>query len=232
MPERGVSSPPKTLLGRLARWPALILAALGLSWFASIVIEWIGMTFFWSAEGSARSARTLQQDLAWLRSHRTAPLFGTAAWPAHADLVDRMAGGMYYWAVQWTGIEAAIEWLLRRSFPGSGPGEYLRGALNATRIFCVRLAITVTAIPLFALAAYWGAVEGSVRRDLRRFGGDIEHGIVYHWAKHLAGAVICFPAILYLAWPGSVNPAIVFVPFALFLGINVLIVVSNFTKYV
>ena len=166
----------------------------------TVLIEWVGLTFVWHGEGSRRSARVLAQDLAWLSSHGSEAAFGL---PAPAVAAGAIAERIHYWCFRWTGLEALMQWLMRSGYLA----EYLRATLNVAQTFFVRLAITVTAIPLFALFAWWGLVEGMVRRDLRRFGGDIEHGMVYHWAKHVAGAVVFIPVILYLAWPGSINPA-------------------------
>ena len=219
------SAPSRNLVARFARWTALTLMAIIGSLAITVLIEWVGLTLIWYDEGSRRSAQVLAQDLAWLSSHATEPAFGLPALP---DLALGIAGRLHYWTIRWTGLEQIFQWLLQAGIMG----EYILAGMNAATIFFVRLGITVTAIPLFVLFAYWGAVEGTVHRDLRRFGGDIEHGTVYHWAKHVAGAVVFIPVILYLAWPGSINPAWLFIPFACALGLNMMVVSANFTKYI
>lgn len=219
-------SPPRSLIGRLLRRIAGLAGAILAACVLAVTVEWIGLTFFWSEQGAARSAAVLRQDLAWLASRAVEdPDMASAT----AGLAAQIASGLYRGLVVWTGIEA-----LAGAAAGASAllADYLQGALNAVRTLFVRLAITVTALPLFALFAWWGAMEGLVRRDLRRFGGDIERGMVYHWAKHVAGAVLIAPVVLYLAWPDSVNPAWIFLPFAAALGINIMAVSATFTKHV
>ena len=218
------------LVGRVFQWTLGIIAAILCALVLAVLVEWGGLTFFWQEEGAARSRAVLRQDLAWLRGASATPIvLPFVSIPAPAELAAGMSAGLYRAVFVWTGLEHVLAWL---STTSALLAVYLEASLNSIRIFLVRLAITITALPLFLLFAWWGMMEGLVRRDLRRFGGDIEHGMVYHWAKHVAGAVLAIPVFLYLAWPGSINPAAVFVPFALALGVNLMIVSATFTKYV
>lgn len=221
---------PRSLVGRVFRWTLGLIAAILAALFLTVLVEWAGLTFFWADEGAARSAAILREDLAWLRSAGSEPVvLPLVTIPAPAEFAAGMAAGLYRAVFVWTGLEAVIGWLATLSALAA---VYLEATMNSIRIFLVRLAITITALPLFLLCAWWGVMEGLVRRDLRRFGGDLERGMVYHWAKHLAGATLAVPVFLYLAWPDSINPAWLFVPFALALGVNVMIVSATFTKYV
>lgn len=222
------SDAPRSLVGRLVAWISLVLMAFVAGLVITIMVEWVGLTLVWFDEGAGRSARVLAQDIAWLSANRSTSMFGL---PTSAEAVVVLYGTLYEWMIVWTGVEQGMQWL--SGLPGLGVGrEYLVATHNAIQTFFVRVAICITAMPLFLLFAYWGVMEGMVRRDLRRFGGDIEHGMVYHWAKHIAGAVIFIPVIVYLAWPGSINPAWLFIPFAFALGVNMVVVTANFTKYI
>ena len=221
---------PRSLLARVFRWNLGLAVALIVAIMLSIIVEWLGLTFFWAEQGAARSESVLRQDLAWLRGAATDPIvlpFGSL--PAPSVIALDLSTGLYRALFVWTGLELAVRWI---SDASALAAAYLQSALNATQTLFVRLAITLTAMPLFAIFALWGALEGLIRRDLRRFGGDVERGMIYHWAKHVAGATMVLPIILYLAWPGSVNPAILFVPFALALAVNIMIISSTFIKYV
>jgi len=205
------------------RWIASGAFALVGALILSIAIEWIGLTLLWPDQGAARSAHVLAKDLAYLGA-------GTAGQAAGATaLAAALADRLYRMAMVDTGLQPVLRGLAGFS---SLLTNYLEAAFNATRTFLVRLAITLTALPVVALFAIWGALEGAVRRDLRRFGGDIERGMVYHWLKHFAGALVIMPVVVYLAWPGAVNPAWVFIPFALALAANIMAIAATFTKYV
>ncbi len=230
MNTESTASRPRSLLARIFRWAVGLAAAMVVAVMLSILVEWIGLTFFWPEQGAARSEAVLRQDLAWLRGSPADPIvLPFATLPAPSALAADMSADLYRILFVLTGIEAAVGWVASVS---ARAAIYVQAALNAAQTFFVRFAITLTAIPLFILFAWWGGLEGMVRRDLRRFGGDVERGMVYHWAKHVAGATLVIPVILYFAWPGSVNPAWLFVPFALALAVNIMVVTSTFTKYV
>lgn len=218
--------PSRNLVVRIVRGIGGWLFALAGALFLSVVIEWIGLTLFWSDEGPARSARVLERDLAYLGVERGRQSAAPGSAPA---LAAALSGRLYRSALVDTGIEAMMR---RLSGFSTLVTNYLEAAINTIRIFLVRVAITLTALPILVLSALWGALEGMVRRDLRRFGGDIERGMVYHWLKHFAGSLVVLPVVLYLAWPGAVNPAWVFIPFALALAVNVMAITATFTKYV
>ena len=221
---------PRGLVARLFRWTLGLAAAIVGALLLTVIIEWVGMTLLWPEQGASRSRAILQQDLAWLSETETDPIvLPLVTVPAPAAIAAELSISLYRAVFVWTGLEQILSWLSSASVLLA---VYLEAALNAVQTFFVRLAITITAIPLFLVFAWWGAMEGLVRRDLRRYGGDIERGMIYHWAKHVAGAVLAVPVFLYLAWPDSLNPAWVFVPFALALGINIMVVSATFTKYV
>lgn len=219
--------PPRTLAGRLLRWTVGTGSALLVAMFVTVLIEWLGMTFVWTEQGAARSAQVLASDLYYLTAN--APARRPAGIPATGELAAAIAANLQYGLLVWTGFEAAVRYIARTS---ATLAQYLQAGLNAVKTFLIRIAIVVTALPLFLVFVGWGALEGAVRRDLRRFGGDIERGMIYHWAKHFAGAVVFVPIVAYLAWPGSINPAWVFMPFAVALSLNVMLITATFTKYV
>lgn len=221
---------PRGFPARLLRGLIALCAALVAALTLTVCVEWIGLTFYWPEQGAARSAAVLRQDLAWLRGAATDPVvLPLATLPAPATLAADLSTGLYRLVIVWTGLEMLLAWLSSMS---TLVAVYLEAGLNAVQTFFVRLAITLAASPLFLVFAWWGAMEGLVRRDLRRFGGDIEHGMVYHFIKYLTGSTVAIPFILYLAWPSSVNPSWVFLPFALALGVNILVLIATFTKYV
>ncbi len=223
--QQSAAQKPTSLLGRFFMWMAYMIGALFISLFISLLIEWIGLFFVWYDEGASHSANVLAKEREYLALHNTNSVLALPS-PSHSSqyLSDRL----FFWVVTWTGLEALFTWMVT----GNILAEFIKASLNTIQIFFIRVAVTITALPLFFIFAYWGGIEGMIRRDLRRFGGDIEHGMLYHYAKHVAGAVFILPIIFYLAWPEAINPAWVFVPFALILGLNMMVVTRNFIKYV
>ncbi|WP_416383712.1 TIGR03747 family integrating conjugative element membrane protein [Pseudomonas guariconensis] len=84
--------------------------------------------------------------------------------------------------------------------------NYALAVLFTVLIFCVRLVVLALTIPLFALAAFTGLVDGLVRRDLRRFGSGRESSYLYHKARGTIIPLAIFPWTFYLALPISISP--------------------------
>ena len=76
-----------------------------------------------------------------------------------------------------------------------------------------------------------GLVDGLVQRDLRRWGGGRESAYVYHYAKRSNLFFLGLGAVVYLAIPVSLHPAMVLVPFAAACATTVGVTASRFKKY-
>ncbi|MNP63404.1 hypothetical protein D3C76_1587970 [compost metagenome] len=109
--------------------------------------------------------------------------------------------------------------------------DYLLAALFTVFTFVVRLAVLTLATPLFLLAVITGAVDGLMRRDLRKFGAGRESSFVYHRAKRTLLPLIVSPWVIYLSLPCSLNPNWVLLPCATLLGCMVALTSATFKKY-
>ncbi|MNJ44340.1 hypothetical protein D3C77_393880 [compost metagenome] len=109
--------------------------------------------------------------------------------------------------------------------------DYLLAALFTVFTFVVRLAVLTLATPLFLLVMITGAVDGLMRRDLRKFGADRESSFVYHRAKRTLLPLMVSPWVIYLSLPCSVNPILILLPCAVLLGWMVAITAATFKKY-
>ena len=190
----------------------------------SLIVEWMGLAFFWTEEGAAHSARVLANDAHHLNFELNRSWLGLISSGAIGMTI---ADHVYYVLFQFTHIEDVLNVLRTRQIMS----DVTNATFNTFQSFCVRLAITVLALPLFILAAVWGLCEGQIRRELRKYGADIERGFIYHIAKYTAGGTIVIPIFLYLSLPMSVNPGWVFVPFAAILAINLMVMSATFMKY-
>ncbi len=100
----------------------------------------------------------------------------------------------------------------------SGLGVYLQAMIWVTLIFFIRVMILFLSLPLFLLVVITVAVEGLVRRDLRRYGAEYESSFVYHYAKRFIKSALYGPCMFYLAWPTAVWPNLLLLPSALLVG--------------
>lgn len=233
---------PSTRPGLIARWLARIGTAvrwLLLSLLLSIVIEWIGMAFWWPEEGLAHSRRMLERELSYLElDYRESVLT-----PEPARFAALLSDRAHYWLFEATGLDRAGEWLERAASTSEhqrvaglsrfyGPlADGIAAGGQVVQLFMVRLAILILATPAFALFGLVGLIDGLVQRDLRRWGGGRESSYLYHYAKRSVGGFLVAAWVVYLALPMSVNPAFVVIPFATLLAGSIRITASQFKKY-
>ena len=223
---------------------ALTGIAQGLKWLfisliLSILIEWVGMMFWWEEQGLAHSRRMLVKELQFLGAdfHRS--------WLTEdpVQFASGLSERFYTIAFEWTGVVDLIAWIT----PASGIEEsglrpilhrfyrpvadFVLAAMQITQVFALRLAILTLATPLLGLFTLVALVDGLVRRDLRRWSGGRESSFVYHYAKKAAIPLIIMAWVLYLALPFSLHPSWIILPFALAFAFAVTITASTFKKY-
>jgi len=229
----------RSTFSRVLTGLAQALKWLLVSLLLSILIEWIGMGFWWEAQGPAHSQQMLANELRWLGTgvHQE----GWMARIGHQayGLSDRV----YNLLFEQTGIVELVRWIT----PAPSPHEsgirpvlhrlhapvsgYVVVALQMMQVFTVRLAILVLSLPVFALFAWVALVDGLVVRDLRRWGGGRESSFVYHYARKATLPLFLFAWVAYLVSPVSVHPCWILLPFALAFALAVRITVGTFKKY-
>ncbi|MFV8777539.1 TIGR03747 family integrating conjugative element membrane protein [Yersinia enterocolitica] len=221
--------------------PWTIIGILLASWLVSLLIEYIGMIFFWANEGAEHSRQVMLTESAYLSEGFTYSL-----------LMSEPVTLIRYWiqqAYQWLLVESGfIRWvnegrqitvqagavpLLNRfgSWLAMEFWEYWLATVYVTITLIIRVAILVLSIPLFIMVCVTGIVDGLVRRDLRRYGAGYESSFVYHHAKRLVKPALYGPCMLYLSWPTAVWPNLLLLPAAVILGVVVSVVVGAFKKY-
>ena len=206
-----------------------------LGWLLSILLEWCGIALGgWDPPGAAHSVHLLRTELHWLDRDFTTPLVAGrliewASWGA--NLLYHWSGlaGFMRWVVSdqpapWAGLDT-IRQVLRYW------GEYLLAAASITQLVGARLVVVVLTLPAYAMVGVMSLVDGLVQRDLRRFGGGLESGLLYHHLKAMLRPMLSLPIFLYLISPWSLHPTTIFVPFILGFGYFVQRTVARFKKY-
>ncbi|NIB44040.1 TIGR03747 family integrating conjugative element membrane protein [Pseudomaricurvus alkylphenolicus] len=205
----------------------------------SIIVEWIGMTFWWEAQGIDHSQQMLANELSFLGTDVQHSLL-TDNPTTYADSLSKWFHVLLF---EYTRILELIEWLSPEPAPGEKGirlvlrnlywpmSEYVAAAVQITQVFAVRLAILTLASPAFGLFALVALVDGLVRRDLRRWGGGRESSFVYHYAKKAAFPLIISAWVIYLALPVSIHPSWVILPFSIGFAFTVSVTASTFKKY-
>jgi len=218
----------------------LCLRLLGLlftSLLFSVVLEFVGLLWFWPEQGWHHSHAMWLSELGWLSGHFKNSLLVQEPAQATAKVLQHLNE----WVVVrsgWVQSDAQLK-LLSREATLQGQfaqayvvlQDYLLAASFTVFTFVVRLAVLTLATPLFLLAVITGAVDGLMRRDLRKFGADRESSFVYHRAKRTLLPLMVSPWVIYLSLPWSLNPNWVLLPCATLLGCMVAITAATFKKY-
>jgi integrating conjugative element membrane protein (TIGR03747 family) len=231
--------------GGLTGWIAFPFQLFGMlcgSLLLSIVIECVGMHFFWERERWHHAERMFDYEINQLSTHFTQSLL--------VEEPGRTAHRLVEWTCEHVFVSTGLlEWARANatrshSYASHARGikrilglayvnveEYVLAACYTVLTFLVRLVVLTLTLPLFAMAAFVGLVDGLVRRDIRRFGAGRESGFIYHRAKAALLPIVVFPWLLYLAFPVSVHPLAILLPGAIVLSIAVNITAGAFKKY-
>jgi integrating conjugative element membrane protein (TIGR03747 family) len=223
------------ILGSIARVVGWLLAAL----VFSIVVEWMGMLFWWKDEGPLHSEAMLQQELNYLNDDFRRSVVSSDP----ARFARRFADNSYHYLFEWTHFVDFARWLQRPPAPNenrflasirpvySRMGDYVVAAMTVTQVFAVRLAVLTLATPVFVLFGLVALVDGLVQRDLRRWAGGRESAFIYHHAKKVVFPAVIFAWVVYLGMPTSIHPNYVILPFAALFALAMAVAAGSFKKY-
>jgi len=227
------------VVGRALSTIARAFAVLLLSLAFSILFEWIGMTFFWSDEGSLHSREMLASDISFLNDDFRLSVMTSSP----ARFATRFANLFYHYLFEATGFIDFIHWIqappsvddssiritLRTVY--ATIADYIVAAITITQVFAVRLAVLTLSLPVFVLFGLVGITEGLVQRDLRRWGGGRESSFLYHHAKRWVWPSFLAAWLVYLSIPWSVHPNFVVMPFGALFATSLAVTSATFKKY-
>ncbi len=231
------------LLAGLLTLPFRFFGVLCGSLFLCIVIECVGLHFFWPDEGWHHTQNMLNHELELLSESFTRSVLVQEPGRSARHLVELA----YDWLFVKSGL---LDWI-RDAAAQSRAGaqsqahdfhhylgliyvhveSYVIASAYTVLVFLVRLLVLTLTLPLFLLAAFVGLVDGLVRRDVRSFGAGRESGFVYHRARAMLMPLAVLPWVIYLALPVSVHPLLILLPSAALLGGAVDIAAATFKKY-
>jgi integrating conjugative element membrane protein (TIGR03747 family) len=219
-------------------WGAVFLILFSL--FISIIVEWIGMTWFWEDEGSKHSLKMLSTEINYINkdfSHQNIAGYRPIDFVSHsyeAFYGNAEKSGVAQDFINWLhsptdSNTSAIEGYIKSS--SNSIKEYLLAALYIILVFAIRLSILTLSLPLFFLVAILAAIDGLAIRDVRRWSNGRESGFRYHYAKSFVLPSFCVAWMFYLSVPFSIHPNIVILPLCLLMGIIVRSALTWFKKY-
>lgn len=235
------SKPYGLLMTVLWDMPWRMIGMLLLSLLFSLIVEYIGIAFFWPEQGAEHSRMVMVTERSYFSEDFTRSLLLSAP----VSTVNEWITLGYQWIFVTSGF---ISWfhslqtlqtgnLITDSLNFGGAWliqvahEYLMASMYVTLIFLMRVTILVLSVPLFVLVALVGIVDGMVRRDLRRYGAGYESSFLYHHAKRFVKPVLFIPCIIYLSAPFAVYPNLLLLPAALLMGLVISVMMGSFKKY-
>lgn len=213
---RPAQGPVSWLLSLAGRIIGLVLGALILR----IVLELVGLYFWWPQEGAEHVYRVMMQEQAALAQ----------------DLQPHLLGARALALLQYgqTGLLNFHEWsysLLRRVFPETMLAPLTNAMAYSLISLVIRLFRLIATLPLFLLCATTGIAEGLMQRDLRIFGTGNESVFIHRYARKLGASVTTNLWLIYLAQPMQPSSTHILFATALWAGMIVSVTVSSFKRW-
>ncbi len=217
------------------QWATRLLFVLLILMLAAWCSYLVLMHFYWVPDSAVSHTRAiLAHDL------RVVSEFGSNS--QAADLAVTTANTLYWLIWEITSIHDAMT-AFSDPTPRGLLDTFLRNVLivpfqaeiyvlmDATKIFGVRLAIFMSALPVFALAYVVGTTDGLVQRFIRRSCAGRESSGLYHRAKYFQLSGAAFLGLTYVCLPVAVDPRWVVLTSAGLLGVLARVQWSFYKKY-
>lgn len=187
----------------------------------SVLIEWMGMLFFWDTN---HSREVLHKEIQYLSQFDQNFLLRLEPTSLATMAVEWMNDGY-----RWLNVDHALNFLQRHFSVGF---IAISSAMDVTYTLVIRLVTVVLALPAFLIWGVLGLIDGLVDRDIRKECGGIESSFLYHHVKRWITPSLAMSCGLYLTLPFTFNPGLYFlIPQALFF-IAVYYTASTFKKFI
>lgn len=202
------------IFGIVGRVLLVLIAAL----LMSILIEWVGMTWIWPEQGLQKSASMYEQEIRYAgNAIRRNPLVTDPG--VLFSVSRRINQGAQTLGIAWLAEQSA--WL----------GDYVMAALYMLHVFVMRLVVMFFATPVYLIFGVVGLTRGLVKREIRKWGGGRESSSMFHLFLKLMPLGFMGSWFIYLAWPVSINPNVIVLPFAVAFGFLVMSTSYRYKKY-
>lgn len=190
----------------------------------AIITEWIGIAFWWDAN---HSMTVLETEIGYLGSFNKNLLLNV--YPG--DLAEQFIG-YFNQFLQWSDLGSLSQGLMSSSNAIiSYIGVGIQSMINVVFVFCVRLAICLSAITGFILVGVLAFMDGLTEREIRKNCGGHESALVYHHAKKWLAPSFFLALGFYLTIPISIHPTVIFLPAMTMTGFIIFTTASKFKKF-
>lgn len=203
---------------KLVWWSILAIAI-------SVLVEWIGMIWFWGPE---HSQQILAQEITYLSGYNRNLI--TGLYPSDLEThfigaAERVVGFLHLRELSAYLADGAMTAVKQIVLYG------INSTINVVFIFAVRAAICVSAMSGFVLVGLVAFVDGLVERDIRCACGGIESAMLYHRSKRLLVPILFLSFGGYLTAPFTIHPTLVFLPVMALFAAALFIAARSFKKF-
>lgn len=189
------------------------------------LIEWAGMLFFWN---NNHAEKILYKEFQYLGNNFSTTIFGMSARDTAISIIQWLNSHI----MTLTNVNQnsmMFERFLADTSDAFRP--YINAFFYIVMITAIRCMIILLSSIMFIVVGIAAMTDGLYQRELRKVSGDVEHGFKYHHSKSWIGRIITISPLLYLAWPGSINPNYILLPGVILFYFTVMISFSSFKKY-
>lgn len=222
-------------VGSLIAFVAWMIMAL----LVSILVEWVGITWFWPEQGAQHSRDMVVNEYRYLnhqvKSDESLYRYQAEIIEIFSTLVEEIAG---------SGIMSNIRKIKTSPIgPDSGRleawidnvvrqySDYVYAAFYITQLFFIRMAIIFLSITVFFLFGIVGIADGLTERELRRWGAGRESSTMFDLARRMIYPAFIIACVLYISFPTTVHPALIMVPFGALFGYSLKVAFEKLKKY-
>lgn len=222
-------------VGSLIAFVAWMIMAL----LVSILVEWVGITWFWPEQGAQHSRDMVVNEYRYL-NHQVKPDVSLYRYQAEiieifSTLAEEIAG---------SGIMSNIRQMKMGSINSNSGrfeawignivreySDYVYAAFYVTQLFFIRLAIIFLSVTVFLLFGMVGIADGLTERELRRWGAGRESSTMFNLSRRMIYPAFIIACVLYISFPTSIHPALIMVPFGALFGYSLRVAFEKLKKY-
>lgn len=197
--------------------------------FLAIIVEWIGMIWFWPTEGYKHSMQMVVNEASYLnRDFVTVSFLGWSPTQAVNWIAKELTGqalsnqlldpNRYAFIYKWFNVI-------------KGANQFALAAIYICMVCFIRAIIIIFCLPLYGLFYLIAFIDGLVIRDLRRFGGARESGKIHHSAKRLMIPSLWGSWTIYMAIPFTIHPNLIILPSVVLGSLAFWVATAFFKKY-
>lgn len=218
-PGRTIISRSSGIVHQLFRVFSRLLMLLIFALLATVVVEIIGVIFFWPEKGAEKSRLMMEQEVIYLGRFAEKNPFLSGA----DDQVYRQLADFDHWI-----IEFGLGWLAYRI---QSIGMYIEITLNMINVFVLRVFVMLFSFPIYVFFGVIGLTRGLVKRELRKWGGGRESSGQFHLWMNMVPLGFMSSWFFYLSWPFTINPNYIVMPFAMFFGWMIMLTSYRIKKH-